>query len=238
MLVTANKRLDKNIFYQLIRFMPASAKESIQSTILIFLKAPRSGHVKTRLAKSIGLEAALRVYRSLVERQLREFCSGDRLEIHYSPVDALEEMSNWLGDEYAFYPQCEGGLGIRLENAVANAFTRAAESVICIGGDCPQLNRIHLEQTAAALHGNYDSVFGPSEDGGYYLIGLNAPCAELFRDIPWSTGDTLKTSLKKSSLLNLRVKLLETLYDVDETAELSRAIEDGLLSRSNLIAGG
>ncbi len=209
--------------------MRPKSYEHSSPAILSWLKAPRAGEVKTRLAQSIGPEAALKVYRVLVERQLSELPPGHPLEIHYTPTDALDEMRAWLGDEYAFHAQCEGGLGIRLERAVADAFKRGAQSVICIGGDCPKLNRVHLEQTAAALQSDYDIVFGPSEDGGYYLIGLNAHYPEVFQDIPWSTQATLETSLKKSSTLNLRVKLLETLYDIDEIATLNKAIHQGLL---------
>ena len=208
--------------------MPASAKERIQSTVLVFLKAPRIGNVKTRLARSIGMESALKVYRSLVERQLQELSPKDPVEIHYTPEDARAEMHAWLGDRYDFYPQCEGGLGIRLERAVANAFERGARSVICIGGDCPGLNLTHLEQAIDALQDDYDVVFGPSEDGGYYLIGLRAPHVELFQDIPWSTKTTLEASLKKTSLLGLHVKSLEMLYDIDEIDDLHRATSQGL----------
>lgn len=210
--------------------MSSFASKFIRSTILIFLKAPRADHVKTRLAQSIGPDLALRAYRSMVKRQLAEFSRADPIEIHFSPTDAGEEMCNWLGDGYTFYPQCEGGLGSRLEQAVIDAFARGAKSVICIGGDCPKLNHTHLEQTATHLQGDYDCVFGPSEDGGYYLVGLNSPQIELFRNIPWSTAETLKASLEKSSALNLRVKLLETLYDIDEVSELNRAIEDKALT--------
>ena len=210
--------------------MRPKLSEYSSPAILSWLKAPRAGEVKTRLAQSIGPEAALKVYRSLVERQLGELPSGYPLEIHYTPSDALDEMRNWLGDEYVFHAQCEGELGIRLERAVADTFKRGAKSVICIGGDCPELNRVHLKQAAAALQSDYDIVFGPSEDGGYYLIGLSSPYPEVFQDIPWSTQATLETSLKKSSALNLRVKLLETLYDIDEIATLNKAINQGLLS--------
>ena len=210
--------------------MRPKLSEYSSPAILSWLKAPRAGEVKTRLAQSIGPEAALKVYRSLVERQLGELPSGYPLEIHYTPSDALDEMRDWLGDEYVFHAQCEGELGIRLERAVADTFKRGAKSVICIGGDCPELNRVHLEQAAAVLQSDYDVVFGPSEDGGYYLIGLNSPYPEVFQDIPWSTQATLEASLKKSSALNLRVKLLETLYDIDEIATLNKAINQGLLS--------
>ena len=100
---------------------------------------------------------------------------------------------------------------------------------MCIGGDCPKLDYVHLEQTATALESDYDVVFGPSEDGGYYLIGLNAPYPELFRGIPWSTTTTLDESLKQAARLELIVLQLETLYDVDGIAELDRALNEGLL---------
>jgi rSAM/selenodomain-associated transferase 1 len=209
--------------------MPSQLTEQKTPTILSFFKAPRVGDVKTRLAHSIGSESALLVYRTLVERQLTQLPKNYPLEIHYAPEDALQEMRDWLGDGYTFNPQCEGGLGMRLEHAVVDAFKRGAKSVICIGGDCPKLNHVHLEQTAVALNSDYDVVFGPSEDGGYYLIGLNAPYPELFRSIPWSTATTLDESLKQAAKLELRVLRLETLYDVDEIAELNRAMDEGLI---------
>lgn len=199
-------------------------------TILSFLKAPRIGYVKTRLAQSIGEEPALRVYRTLVEQQLIRLPEDHLLEVHYAPEDAFEEIRDWLGEGYVFKPQCEGGLGMRLEHAVTDAFKRGAKSVICIGGDCPKLSCVHFEQTAAALESAYDVVFGPSEDGGYYLIGLNAPYPELFRNISWSAATTLEDSLRQASKLKLRALQLETLYDVDEVADLNRAINEKLLN--------
>jgi uncharacterized protein len=207
----------------------SSSQLTKTTAILIFLKAPRIGHVKTRLAQRIGSKSALLVYRTLVERQLKRLPRDFSVEIHYAPEDAREEMYDWLGNAYDFRPQCEGGLGRRLEHAVASAFERGIESAICIGGDCPKLDHVYLEQAAVALECDHDVVFGPSEDGGYYLIGLNAPYTELFHSIPWSTATTLDESLKQAAKLKLRVLQLETLYDVDEIAELDRALDEGLL---------
>ncbi|MFQ3223785.1 MAG: rSAM/selenodomain-associated transferase 1 [Lentimonas sp.] len=197
--------------------------------ILIFLKAPRRGHVKTRLAHTTGPERALQTYRALVERQWTELPTHGRIEVHYTPSDADFEMRQWLGHEHDYYPQSEGELGVRLQHSVKSAFERGAKTVYCIGGDCPKLDQPHFEQAEAALSDNCDVVFGPCEDGGYYLIGLNAPHPELFNDIPWSSRNTLDSSLKKAADLGLRVKLLETLYDIDEITELQRAINDGRL---------
>ena len=209
--------------------MPHSIKDH-SPTILIFLKAPRVGYVKTRLAKDIGAESALNIYKMLVERQLSKLPSHYPLEVHYAPEEAREEMQAWLGERYTYHPQCSGGLGLRLENAVADAFDRDAKGVVCIGGDCPGLELSHLEQTAAALQSGSDVVFGPSEDGGYYLVGLNAPYPELFQSIPWSTPETLEKSVKQATKMQLRVQMLQTLYDIDEIDELKRAVGEGLLN--------
>lgn len=207
---------------------PASPFRST-STILLFLKAPRCGDVKTRLARHTDPERAVQIYRALAERQCTQLPENSRIEIHYTPHDAALEMHQWLGHRYEFYPQCEGALGLRLERSVAAAFARGAKSAVCIGGDCPMLDRAHFEQTAVALENGYDVVFGPSEDGGYYLIGLNAPQPRLFQGIPWSAHNTLSRSLSKATELGLRIKQLETLYDIDEITELQRAIDAGRL---------
>jgi rSAM/selenodomain-associated transferase 1 len=196
---------------------------------LLFLKAPRSGEVKTRLASSIGNAAAVRAYRALVEGQCRRLPQRASTEVHFSPRDAAIDLQQWLGNDLTLYPQAGGTLGTRLLCAVEDAFARGADKVLCIGGDCPQLDQQHIEQATAALHSDCDVVFGPSEDGGYYLIGLNAPHPQLFANIPWSTPNTLDASLQQAAKLGLRVKLLETLYDIDELPELKRAIQAGYL---------
>jgi len=209
--------------------MPPLQNPQKAPTILLFLKAPREGYVKTRLAHNTGSKRALKAYRALVERQWIQIPKQSHIEVHYTPGDADFEMREWLGHEHQFYPQLEDEFGLRLEHSVKCAFERGAKTVFCIGGDCPNLNQPHFEQAAAALLHDCDVVFGPSEDGGYYLIGLNAPQPEIFQNIPWSSQNTLESSLKNAATLGLRIRLLETLYDIDEITELQRAFHDGRL---------
>lgn len=203
--------------------IPAGSKDFI----LIFLKAPHLGTVKTRLASHVGDERALRVYRALVERQCDALPTKARVEIHFTPNQAEDAMRRWLLRYDAFYPQSDGDLGNRLTHAVSEAFKRGARSVTCIGGDCPELGPRHIEMAQARIHAGDEVVFGPSEDGGYYLISLSKPQPQLFADIPWSEANTLDASLQKAAQLGLKVSLLETLYDVDDSATMDRAIKDG-----------
>jgi len=198
--------------------------------ILIFLKAPRAGFVKTRLAQTVGEARALAVYRQLVEGQLQRLPLDLSVEIHFAPADAQSEMQEWLGPDRSYYPQVEGGLGERLASAIQSSFEGGAASVLCIGGDCPALGEAQIDAAMTALNDGEDVVFGPTEDGGYYLVGLKSPQPELFQSIAWSTGTTLQSSLAVAAKLGLKVKLLEKLYDVDEVSDFERAQTEGYLS--------
>lgn len=201
-------------------------------TVLVFLKAPQAGNVKTRLAASIGPEAALRIYRALAEEQLERLPSGWPVEIHFTPAEALPEMKQWLGQAHTYKPQANGNLGERLFEAIQQAFATGATRVLCIGADCPALNESHLEQAAQALASGADVVFGPANDGGYYLVGLNRPEAAIFKDIPWSAENTLETSILAADQAGLRIQRLEPLYDVDTIVDLHQAISQGHLRTS------
>jgi rSAM/selenodomain-associated transferase 1 len=199
------------------------------TAILIFLKAPTKGQVKTRLAQTIGDAEAVAVYRALVERQLHNIPNNCTVEVHYSPPENLESFRSWLGHDYDYYPQCSGSLTERLTHACINAFKRGYSRVFCIGGDCPQLDIAHFEEAIADLNTAEDVVFGPTEDGGYYLVGMSAPHVKLFQGIPWSSEDTLKASLAQAKCLDLKIHQLDTCYDVDTIHELKRAQADQLL---------
>jgi len=203
--------------------------EEVAPTVLLFLKAPRTGAVKTRLAASIGAQAALRIYRSLAEGQLERLPTGWPTEIHFTPSNGLQNMRRWLGVDRSYKPQAHGDLGERLSVAVEQAFAAGATSVLCIGADCPALDADHLKQAAQALASGADIVFGPANDGGYYLVGLNRPETAIFKNIPWSAENTLGVSLQTADQLGLGVQLLEPLHDVDTIEDLHRAVADGYL---------
>jgi uncharacterized protein len=193
-------------------------------TLVLMLKAPRPGTVKTRLAAALGPARATAIYRTLVERQLASIPPGLRAEIHYAPGEdpaAGAELSAWLGPGTAYFPQSSGDLGDRLSAAFAAAFDRGAAGVLAIGGDCPGLDSSVLASAAASLAA-HELVLGPATDGGYYLIGLARPRPELFADMPWSTGRLLEATLARAASLGLAPKLLPPLDDIDTAEDLAR----------------
>jgi len=190
-------------------------RSAVIPRIILFLKAPRSGLVKTRLAASVGEEKAVEIYRFLVESQLRRLPRDWPFEIRFTPADAEEEMREWIGRGPILLPQGEGDLGHRLADAVAEAFARGSDPVVCIGADCPGLDVPDFEEARTALRNGADLVFGPADDGGYYLIALGRPCPEVFKEIPWSSETTLARSLEQAGKCNRKVSLLPSKGDID-----------------------
>jgi uncharacterized protein len=189
--------------------------------VIAMLKAARLGTVKTRLAEEIGQEAAVRVYRRLVVRQMAAVPADWRVEVHFTPADAGDAMRAWLGSRHGYFPQSEDDLGARVQTAIDGAFSRGAPAVLVIGGDCPELDTALLRQAADALSGQ-DLVLGPTVDGGYYLIGMRGRQPGLFSDMPWSTSAVFEETMKRVQALGLTVEKLPRLYDVDTADDLRR----------------
>lgn len=193
----------------------------MKPTILIFLKAPVAGKVKTRLAREMGDTAALEIYQRLVRRQMAALPEGWPVEIHFAPADAESVMKDWLGEQshWSFWPQVESGLGERLAHATQQSFERGSRAVMLIGGDCPELNEVDFVAGAQHLAGEADVVIGPTNDGGYYLLGMDAPRLPLFEDVAWSTAavaDRTREIIREHGWAGAE---LQQLRDVDTLAD-------------------
>jgi rSAM/selenodomain-associated transferase 1 len=193
--------------------------------LAVLLKAPRPGTVKTRLAAEIGDRHALRLYRIMASRTLasvRE--TGFDATVWFTPADALAEMRLWLGETWDLRPQASGDLGARLE-AAAHAVP-AGRGWLAIGADCPRLDA-ELLQVAAAVVARGEIALGPSEDGGYYLIGGRTPLPPVFAEIPWGTSGVLPETRARLARAGVRWRELPSLRDVDTAAD---ARAEGLLT--------
>jgi len=198
--------------------------------VILFVKAPRAGFVKTRLAQTVGAQTALDAYRTLVEVITTRLAPLREVELRFAPADAEEEIRPWLADGWTCRPQSEGDLGQRLSQAFEQAFQQGNQRVIIIGSDCPYLTVEDIEDATRALD-TADLVLGPATDGGYWLIGLSRPVPELFSQINWSTETVLEETMAKARAAGLKVHLLRELSDVDTLADLTRFHERSLTDR-------
>lgn len=198
-------------------------KISIASlTLAVMLKVPGAIEVKSRLAKSIGVEQAIIAYRLMVEKFLAQLPTGSVREIYYTPAQAEGEIKSWLGDQYTYYCQADGDLGNRLSSACDESLGRGGEAVVLMGGDCPCINQSVIKEVAKGLN-RKDIVIGPTLDGGYYLIACKQPIPNLFRSINWGTDSVFLETLERIKTLDLTVFILNPLEDVDDLASWRRA---------------
>jgi len=191
--------------------------------LIVFVKEPRPGAVKTRLAAALGDEHAAQLYRALAEAEVRRTKPArgeyDRL-FFFTPADAGAVLARWFPGE-TFLPQKGADLGQRMANAFEAAFARGARRVAIVGTDVPGVSRALVTEALLAL-GDHDVVVGPAHDGGYYLLALDRPRPMLFDAIPWSTCAVLAATAERAAVLGLRLSVLETLSDIDTLEDLRR----------------
>ena len=203
--------------------LPSSPQQQ-SATLLVFAKAPRPGAVKTRLAAAVGPDAAAEAYRRMgrmIAVQLAD--APTEMTVCFDPPDAEAEMRAWLDPlPRRYVPQGDGDLGERMSRMVRRALTgpERADRAVVVGTDAPAVNAAAVARALNALD-SADVVLGPSTDGGYYLLGLNASCPDLFRSIPWSTSSVLAATAARARDLGLDVTYLEMQADVDTVADLT-----------------
>ena len=180
--------------------------------LAIFARAPVRGRVKTRLARALGDDVAFAAYDRLLTRTLTALAPGNG---HYEPEIWLDGVAGSRFEGFSVVPQPTGGLGERM----AAAFDAGVTALV--GTDIPMLTADYVDRALAAL-GDVDLVIGPVEDGGYCLIAMNTPHAELFRGMPWSTPGVLAATVDTARRLRLSVRLLPSLWDVDDAADYER----------------
>lgn len=196
--------------------------------LLVFLKAPRPGFVKTRVAATLGDPAALDIHRELVTGTLARVAGspdGFDVELRFAPDDAATEVAPWLRPGWRTVPQGDGDLGARMSRAFGDAFADGCRGVVVIGTDCPDLAAEDLRAAWDALT-DHDVVIGPAEDGGYWLLGTSAPRPGLFAGIAWSSSSVLADTLSIARSEGLSVRMLRRLNDVDTAQDWERHVRD------------
>ena len=186
--------------------------------LLIFVKNPELGKVKTRLAATVGDKRALRIYLQLLERTrtVTQPLDVDKT-VYYSPEVQHDDL--WDETQYGKARQREGDLGERMSRAFEEGFAQGYKRICIIGSDCYQLTTDILREAFETL-ATHDLVIGPSTDGGYYLLGMRQWHPELFRNKHWSTASVGKDTIAEAERKRLRWRELPTLSDVDEESDL------------------
>ena len=189
--------------------------------LIIFVKRPEPGRVKTRLAASIGPEAACRVYVELLEGLFTRLAVLSGVELRVAPDDAVTTQTEWLRTGWSLRPQGHGDLGERLKRGFQEAFAQGATRVLAIGSDCPYVESHHIADAFGRLAKN-DVVIGPALDGGYWLIGMKHYRPEMFSGIDWSTARVRAQTELQAQNGDASVALLEPLEDIDDRASWER----------------
>lgn len=188
------------------------------NSVIVFLRNPELGKVKTRLAAEVGNEKALIVYKDMLAYTLdvvKE--AGAHMHLYFS-----EHINDTIGNNIISSRktvQNGNDLGEKMNNAFCDVLNQFGGKVIIIGTDCPGINsRILLE--AFDHLSNKDIVIGPAADGGYYLLGMKAAHPILFQLVEWSSSSVLQTTINRCDEYNLEYALLDELHDVDEEKDL------------------
>lgn len=198
--------------------------KNLKQALIIFAKRPVPGRVKTRLTPPLTPEEGAEIYRRMLLDTLAGAASIPHMEkfIFYEDEPEAAPYFEGMAGEMGVFPQKGRDLGERMGNAFRDMFNMGCGRVAIIGSDSPDLPR---ERIAAAFELLKDAevVYGPCEDGGYYLVAMKRRHDGLFEGIPWSSGAVLAKSLEKAEKAGLAVALLPNWHDLDMAEDLQRA---------------
>ena len=191
--------------------------------LIIFIKNPETGKVKTRLAKDIGNENALTIYKHLLAHT-RKIAIEVKAKRFLFYAEKISLRDDWPETDFKKFVQQGDDLGLRMFNAFEKAFLNS-QKVIIIGSDCMELTPDIIEKAFLELN-NHDFVIGPAKDGGYYLLGMKVIEHRLFQNKNWSTQTIAADTLKDISDLNKTCYILPQLSDIDTIEDLTTDLKN------------
>jgi len=204
--------------------------------VAIMAKEPRAGEAKTRLCPPLSLADAAELYRRFLLDKIEQVRSLRTVSpvIAYTPVEARAFFEQ-VAPDFVLIPQRGADLGDRLANSLGELLDRGHRGALAIDSDTPTLPHGYLQQALdLVMRSELDVVLGPTEDGGYYLIGLRTVHRELFEAMAWSTSQVLAETIRRANVKGLAVACLPSWYDIDTPEDLARlqaelaAAEEGM----------
>ena len=193
----------------------------------LFAKYWQPGQVKTRLAVAVGPERAAAIYRQFVRAALARLAplAVDRL-MAYTPRQRRAEFAAILSNRWRQQPQADGDLGQRMKDYFANRFAEGYRRVVLLGTDSPNLPLEFVVQALAELE-THAVVLGPTEDGGYYLVGAQGPVVPpIFSGIAWSTCHVWQQTIRALQAAGTSFAVLPSWYDVDNVDDFQRLLDE------------
>lgn len=207
-----------------------------KNAVIVFLKFPQEGEVKTRLTKDKSKKFAAEFYKVCVEHTITQLQDiQESAEIFLFTESNLTEIKEWLGTEFNINEQKGEDLGVKMKNAFEEVFNKGFEHVIIIGTDIPGITSAIIKTAFRHLEST-ETVIGPAQDGGFYLLGMNQLHEELFKETEWSTDEVLPTLLVKIKSLGCQFVMLPELIDIDHETDIKDWIRGEDISSDHPVA--
>ncbi|MDG1516466.1 MAG: TIGR04282 family arsenosugar biosynthesis glycosyltransferase [Flavobacteriales bacterium] len=189
--------------------------------LIIFIKNPDLGKVKTRLAQDIGDQKALAIYKDLLAhtKNVSLKTLADKVFVFHFPT--LINHNLWNKNIFENRVQAEGDLGAKMSDAINQVILDGYQEVCLIGSDCFEITEAHINNAFESL-AESDVVIGPAKDGGYYLLGQKKIHCQIFDKMPWSKSNLLNKTQMVLTVNGISYKLLEVLSDIDYINDLPK----------------
>ena len=198
---------------------------SKKRALIVMAKHPEAGKTKTRLSPPLTLQQSAELYNRFLHDLIPKLqrLTSITIIIAHPPHQLANAYFKRLAPTVQTIPQIGESLSERLDHVISHCFAAGFTQVAAINSDSPTIPTAYYQNAFSCLDStSVDAVFGPCEDGGYYLIGLKQAHPTLVRNVQMSTPHVLQDSLSEAARLNLRVELLPGWYDVDDQLALDR----------------
>jgi rSAM/selenodomain-associated transferase 1 len=212
-----------------------------RNALVVFAKAPLAGESKTRLVPPLTFEEAAALSRALLIDQLNHLSryADAELFVAFAPESAAGLFAELVPAGWSCFPQQGEDLGERMRRAIEHPLSRGFRNVVLIGGDLPPIAWDTFHAAYGALDDGRDVVLGPAADGGYYLVGMSRPIADIFTAIVWSRADVFQKTVERIERAGLSYECLPPWRDIDtpeDLATLSRDPQEPGVSMKNVRA--
>ncbi|MCR4308527.1 MAG: TIGR04282 family arsenosugar biosynthesis glycosyltransferase [Deltaproteobacteria bacterium] len=194
----------------------------MEEAVVLMAKAPVPGRVKTRLCPPLAPAEAARLYACMLGDTAAEMSTLRRVRryLFLDPPESTDFPRGKPFSSFERFPQRGWDLGKKMWDGAATAFRLGARRVVIVGADCPSLSAGTVRRAFRELSTGASVVFGPSADGGYYLVGLSSPDERLFRGFRWSTAEVLRNAAARCRTLSAPFSFLPPGRDVDTGEDL------------------